>query len=88
LTKTCLERKLPVESWRAAESLAMIERGDHLMIYDINRKKAPTLAQITLELSNKKDNSINTSKVVDWIADGIKAQNDQFVVNLMHKLVF
>lgn len=88
LTQSCLQRKLPVEAWRTAECLAMEKRGDHLMIFDINLRKAPTLAQITLELTNAEDDSSNTSKVVDWIADGIKAQNDQLVVNLIYDLVF
>ena len=77
LTKSCLQRNLPVEAWRAAEHLAMEERGEHLKIFDINYKKAPTLAEITLSLTNTKDNSNSTANIVDWIADGIKAQNDQ-----------
>jgi hypothetical protein len=55
----------------------MEERGEHLKIFDINYKKAPTLAEITLSLTNTKDNSNSTANIVDWIADGIKAQNDQ-----------
>jgi hypothetical protein len=57
--------------------LAMEERGHHLNIFDINHKKAPTLAQITLQLTDLKDNPSDHVKIVDWIADGIKAQNNQ-----------
>jgi hypothetical protein len=40
-------------------------------------EKAPTLAQITIQLCDNKD-KINTSvDIVDWIADGIKAEIDQ-----------
>ena len=49
---------------------------------DINYKKALTLAEITLSLTNTKDNSNSTANIVDWIADGIKAQNDQWVLNI------
>jgi hypothetical protein len=77
LTISCLQRKLPVEAWRAAELLAMEERGEHLRIFDINHKKAPTLAQITLSLIEGEDSSNGNSTVVDWISDGIKAQNNQ-----------
>jgi hypothetical protein len=80
LTKSCLQRNLPVESWRAAENLAMEERGEKLGIFDINHEKAPTLAQITLQLTDNKEISNNSANVVDWIADGIKAQNDQYVL--------
>ena len=55
----------------------MEERGEHLRIFDVNRKNAPTLAQITLELTDAKDDSNNAGNIVDWISDGIKAQNDQ-----------
>jgi hypothetical protein len=55
----------------------MEERGDHLKIFDINHKKAPTLAQITLQLTDIEDNPSDSVKIVDWIADGIKAENDQ-----------
>jgi hypothetical protein len=58
----------------------MEERGENLKIFDINHEKAPTLAEITLQLTNNDDNSSNTTKVVDWIADGIKTQNDQLVI--------
>ena len=88
LTKLCLKRNLPVKAWRSAEHLAMEERGEHLKIFDVNHKKAPTLAEITLALTNTKDDSNNTVDIVDWIADGIKAQNDQWVLNLISDLVF
>ena len=79
LTESCLQRKLPVESWKSAESLAMDNRGEALRIFDINQEKAPTLAQITLRLADENKDSSDASNVVDWVADGIKAQNDQFV---------
>ena len=88
LTHSCLQRKLPVEAWRVAECLAMEERGDHLTIFDINHEKAPTLAQITLQLTNAEDDSSDKANMVNWIADGIKAQNDQLVGNLIYDLVF
>jgi hypothetical protein len=55
----------------------MEERGESLRIFDINHEKAPTLAQITLQLTDDKEISNNSANVVDWIADGIKAQSDQ-----------
>ena len=55
----------------------MEERGEHLRIFNVNQKKAPTLDQITLELTNAKDGLNNAGNIVDWISDGIKAQNDQ-----------
>ena len=56
----------------------MEQRGKHLSIFDINHKKALTLAEITLTLTaNPSDNSDSTVIMVDWIADGIEAQNDQ-----------
>ena len=79
LTNTCLQRKLPLESWRAAELLAMDERGEKLKIFDVNHTKAPTLAQITLSLTESKDASNEASSIIDWIADGIKIENDQLV---------
>lgn len=63
--------------------MAMEERGHHLKIFDINHKKPPTLAQITLQLTDMKDNPSDNVKIVDWIADGIKAQNDQWVLNMI-----
>jgi hypothetical protein len=77
LTKSCKERKLPVEAWRSAEDLAMEERGKNLRIFDVKHKKAPTLAEITLKLTDANDNQINDGNIVDWISDGIKAENDQ-----------
>jgi hypothetical protein len=88
LTESCHQRKLPVEAWKSAESLAMEERGEHLRIFDINQKKAPTLAEITLQLTDAKNDSDDVGNFVDWIADGIKAQNDQFVLSLIFLLVF
>jgi hypothetical protein len=46
-------------------------------IFDVNHKKAPTLAQITLRLAESKDNSNEAANIIDWIADGIKIENDQ-----------
>ena len=69
-----------MESWRSAEILAMEERGENLKIFDINHRKAPTLAQITLSLAESKDISNEAANVVDWIADGIKIENDQWVM--------
>jgi hypothetical protein len=77
LTETCAIRNLPVETWRLAESLAMEERGEHLRIYDINHKKAPTLAQITLRLTDTNDDSNDSANIVDWVANGIQTENDQ-----------
>jgi hypothetical protein len=66
----------------------MEERGERLKIFDINHRKAPTLAEITLGLTNTKDKSNNTVNIVDWIADGIKAQDDQWVLNLISDPIF
>jgi hypothetical protein len=65
----------------------MEERGESLNIFDISQEKAPTLAQITLKLTETKDNSNDTSKMVDWIAEGIKVQNDQSVLIFILDLV-
>jgi hypothetical protein len=77
LTETCLKRNLPVGAWRLAESLAMEERGEHLRIFDINHKKAPTLAEVTLRLTDTDDDSNDSANIVSWVADGIKTENDQ-----------
>jgi hypothetical protein len=77
LTKTCLQRNLPVDSWRSAELLAMQERGEKLKIFDVNHTKAPTLAQITLSLTESQDDSNEAANIVDWIAAGIKTENEQ-----------
>jgi hypothetical protein len=55
----------------------MKERGERLKIFDVDHEKAPTLAQITLQLCDDKDCSNSRADLVDWIADGIKAENDQ-----------
>jgi hypothetical protein len=88
LTKLYFQRNLPVKTWRSSEHLAMEKRGEHLRIFDIKHKKAPTLVEITLTLTNTKDHSNNTVNIVDWIADGIKAQNDQWVLNLISNLIY
>ena len=59
------------------ETIAMEERGEHLRIFNLNYEKAPSLAQITLKLTDTKEYSSNKVDVVHWISDGIKAQNDQ-----------
>ena len=86
LTRSCLVRKLPVESWRSAERLAMEERGEEMGIFDVNHRKAPTLAEITLQLTDTSDNSNDVVNVVNWISDGIKAQNDQCVPDCIFHL--
>jgi hypothetical protein len=55
----------------------MADRGEHLKIFDIKYQKSPTLAEITLSLIQGEDSSDGISTVVDWISDGIKAQNNQ-----------
>ena len=77
LNKSCLERKLPVDSWKLDEAIAMEERGERLRIFDLNHEKAPLLAQITLKLTDTKEYSSDKVDVVHWISDEIKAQNDQ-----------
>ena len=83
LTDSCRKRKLPVDLWKSEELLAMEERGERLEIFDINLEKAPTLAEITLKLTDGKEGSDISASAVDWISDGIKAQNDQYVLNGM-----
>ena len=63
--------------------MAVEERGEGLRMFDINHKKARTLADITLELTNNKESLNNPVNAVDWITDGIKAQNDQWVADLI-----
>jgi len=84
LTEACHRRKLPVEAWRSEEHLATEERGERLKFFDINHQKSPTLAQITVQLCDNKDNPDSRVHIVQWIADGIKAENDQFVLNLIY----
>lgn len=79
LTKSCVERKLPVESWKLAEALAMKERGEMLKIFDVDHQNAPTLAEITLRLTDAEEDLNDSSNVVHWISDGIKIQNNQWV---------
>ena len=87
LNASCLDRKLPVDSWKLAEGIAMEERGERLRIFDLNHENAPTLAQITLKLTDTKDNSTDNANVVHWISDGIKAQNDQWVLIILHPIL-
>jgi hypothetical protein len=88
LTKACHQRKLPVDAWRSDEHLAMEERGEQLKIFDLNHQKLPTLAQITVQLCDNKDNSDSNVDIVQWIADGIKAENDQYVVAITSHCFF
>ena len=87
LTKSCLQRNLPLEAWKSAEELAMKKRGKHLKIFDISHEKAPTLAEVTLQLTEMNDHSSNDVNIVNWIAHGIRAQNDQYVLNVTYCLV-
>lgn len=66
----------------------MEERGERLRIFDINHKKPPTLAEITLLLTDTKDALKDTVDIVDWIADGIKVQNAQWVLDSISDVVF
>jgi len=66
-----------VEIWRAAEESAMEERGEKLGIFDVKHEKAPTLAEISLRLTDTKESSKVDTNIVNWLSDGIKAQNDQ-----------
>jgi hypothetical protein len=70
------------------ESLAMEERGESMKIFDVKHEKAPTFAQITLQLCNNKDDINASIDIVDWIADGIKAENDQYVFILKSHFFF
>jgi hypothetical protein len=83
LTDSCKKRKLPVNAWRLDYAKAMNKRGEYLGVFDIKHEKPPTLAQITLQLSVTQDDYNNSINAVDWIADGIKAENDQWVLNFM-----
>src|SRR5271168_2741763 len=62
----------------------MKKRGKHLNIFDLRHEKVPTLAQVTLQLTEMKDHSTNGMNIVDRIADGIRAQNDQCVLNAIY----
>ena len=55
----------------------MSQRGDHLKIFDLNHEKAPSLAQITLQLSKNDVCSGNGVSAMTWITNGIKAENEQ-----------
>lgn len=68
--------------------MAMEERGNKLEIFDVKHKKPPTLAEITLELTDTKGQENDHVKIVDWISDGIKVENDQFVYNVIAHLTF
>ena len=74
-----------MNAWRSAEHFAMEKRGEHPKIFDLNHEKTPTLAQITLKLTEVEGDSINNTNlsIVDWIANGIKAENDQWVLNVL-----
>jgi hypothetical protein len=77
-----------VASWKSAEHLATEERGERLKIFDINHQKLPTLAQITVKLCDQKDNTGRLGDIVDWIADGIKTENDQLVLSMIFLCFF
>jgi hypothetical protein len=87
LTKSCLLQKLPIKAWKSAEHLAMRNRGNQLRIFDISHEKAPSLAEVTLQLTETQDHSSNGMNVVNWIAHGIRTQNDQYVLNVICCLV-
>jgi Kyakuja-Dileera-Zisupton transposase len=80
LTESCLQRNLPVEEWTLAADEAMEERGEKLSYFDLNHEKAPTLTQITLQLTNSQEGFKDMGNAVGWISDGIKAQDDQLVI--------
>ena len=88
LTKSCIWQRLLVDSWKHDEILAMEERGESLNIFDLNHEKTPTLAQVTLQLCDNKDGSNGSDDVVDWIADEIKAESDQWVFETIFHLLF
>lgn len=77
LTKSCLDRKLPVDVWRSSEHSAIEERGDKLKIFDIKHKKPLTFAEISLQLTDDNKDENDKMKIVHWISDGIKAENNQ-----------
>jgi len=66
----------------------MEERGERLRIFDVDHEKSPTLAEITLKLTDMKDNSNENANAVHWISDGIKAQNDQYVLLIISHPIF
>jgi hypothetical protein len=72
LTKSCLLRKLPIEAWKSVEHLAIKNRGNQLRIFNISHEKAPSLAKVTLQLTETQDHSSNGVNVVNWIAHGIR----------------
>ena len=55
----------------------MEERGEKLGIFDVKHEKAATLAEISLRLTENTEGSNFERNLVNWISDGIKAQNDQ-----------
>lgn len=61
----------------------MDNRGKYLAVFDIKHEKPPTLAEITLQLTDTQEDYNNSINAVDWIADGIKAENDQWVLDFM-----
>jgi hypothetical protein len=66
----------------------MEERGEALRIFDVDHEKSPTLAEITLKLTDVGVSSNNNANIVHWISDGIKAQNDQWELLLIsHPIV-
>jgi len=65
----------------------MEERGERLKIFDVDHRKAPSLAEITLKLTDGNDNGKYGANLVHWISDGIKAQNDQCVFVIILDLI-
>jgi hypothetical protein len=55
----------------------MEERGDKLKIFDIKHKKPLTFAEISLQLTDDNKDENDKMKIVHWISDGIKAENNQ-----------
>ena len=50
----------------------MKNRGNQLRIFDTSHKKAPTLAEVTLQLTEIQDHSSNNVNVVNWIVMGLE----------------
>jgi hypothetical protein len=65
----------------------MKNRGNQLRIFDMSHEKAPNPAEVTLQLTENQDHSSNGMNVVNWIAHGIRTQNDQYILNVICCLV-
>ena len=53
------------------------------MIFDISHEKTPTLAEVTLQLTEREDHSSHTVNIVNWIAEEIRVQDDQYVLTVI-----